>query len=223
MINLKGYNFLFGKKAVSPVIGTILMVAVTVIMAAIVGGFVYQTARPKVPPAISTSLADDPLLAVNTDNYSVNGGTATPLGASSNVTIGNRVAKLYFEGGMNIAIAELSALVTYTTNNGTSGVEVTAILDGVYWDDAATVSSNSSAYGSTGDLMERGSTNSKLWLIWADNDGSSDITPGDRLDFYETDGTASGGNGVKDGRDFTVKILHKATQAFVADHTIRVY
>ncbi len=205
MINLKGYNFLFGKKAVSPVIGTILMVAVTVIMAAVVGGFVYQTARPKIPPAVSTSLADDPLVAVNANA----GDAATP-------EVGSRVAKLYFEGGQNIAIAELSALVTFTTNNSTAP-EVTAILDGVYWDDNITAHATLQ-----GRLMKIGTADAKLWLVWADNDGSLDITPGDRLDFYETDGVAAG-EGVKAGRDFTVKILHKATQAFVADHTIRVY
>ncbi len=190
MINLKGYNFLFGKKAVSPVIGTILMVAVTVIMAAVVGGFVYQTARPKIPPAVSTSLADDPLVALN---------------SSSAV----RVAKLYFEGGQNIANAELSCLVTYT-NDASPAVETIALLDGASW-----------VTTTGGTAMLTGGSAGKLKLLWVDADGSLDLTPGDRLDFFETSTTA--GEGVTAGRDFNVKVLHKATQAFVADHTIRVY
>ena len=226
MINLKGYNFLFGKQAVSPVIGTILMVAVTVIMAAVVGSFVLQTGRPKIPPNVSTSLADDPLQAVSTDAATVYGGTVTPATVPTTLypaigatTIGNRVAKMFFEGGTNIAIAELTALVTYTTNASTP-VETTAILDGVYWDDTLTVTATN-ARVMKGNVMAIGATASKIWLVWADNDASGDMTPGDRLDIYETAGTAD--NGVKGGRDFTFRILHKATQAFVADHTIRVY
>ncbi len=205
MINLKGYNFLFGKKAVSPVIGTILMVAVTVIMAAIVGGFVYQTARPKIPPAVSTSLADDPLVAVSS---SYDPGT---------LTYGRRVAKLYFEGGQNIAPAELSTMVTYMTDNTTAPVETIAILDGASW-----LNSSGVAVAKPGTLMLVSGTSGLLWMQFVDSDTSGDVTPGDRLDFFETDGH-TGGEGVQPGTDFTVKILHKATQAFVADHTIRVY
>ncbi len=221
MINLKGYNFLFGKKAVSPVIGTILMVAVTVIMAGIVGGFVYQTAKPKIPPTISTSLADDPLRGVDTDAQGIYGNDdATPADTPHNpaaeaVGYGNRVAKLSFEGGQSISIAELSAIVVYTPNDGT---EITVILDGVFWGDAITTGPS----GYTGNLMAWGTDASTLWLMWADVDGTGDITPGDRLDFFETDGGATL-EGVARATDFNVKVLHKATQAFVTDLTIRVY
>ncbi|MBI3040238.1 MAG: type IV pilin N-terminal domain-containing protein [Chloroflexi bacterium] len=183
MINLKGYNFLFGKKAVSPVIGTILMVAVTVIMAAIVGGFVYQTARPKVPPAMSSSLADDPRQAV--------GGAGD-----------QRIAKLSWEGGKNLLLTEVRALVTYTDN---ASAEQTVVQNATSWSEA-----------SGGAPMD---TN-KIELQWVDSDGSDDISPGDRLDFYE--GTAATAV-VKANRDFTVKIIHIPTEALVADYTIRVY
>jgi len=183
MFNLKGYNFLFGKKAVSPVIGVILMVAVTVIMAAIVGGFVYQTARPKVPPSMSSSLADDSLKAVGTDTS-------------------NRIAKLYWEGGQSIDESEFNSIVTYTDN---ATGEVTVVLDGASW------IANSAVAMGTG----------KITLEWVDSDGSGDISPGDRLDFSQVSGSTTAR--VKANSDFTVKILHKSSEAFVADHTIRVY
>ncbi len=194
MINLKGYNFLFGKKAVSPVIGTILMVAITVIMAAIVGGFVYQTARPKVPPSMSSSLADDSTVGV---------------GASSSTGNETRVAKLYWEGGKSIAANEFNLIVTYTADN-TSDTEVTLTQDGSLW--------SKNTYGSE---MLSGN----LKVKWVDSDGSNDISPGDRLDFFQAGATATAGNtnSVHPNKDFTVKVLHKATEAFVADHTIRVY
>ncbi len=187
MINLKGYNFLFGKKAVSPVIGTILMVAITVIMAAIVGGFVYQTARPKIPPSMSSSLADDSTIGVGS-------GSA-------------RIAKLYWEGGKSIDESEFNCIVTYTDN---ASFEQTVTMDGKFW--------VTSAVTQNGTEMSSG----RLKLSWVDSDNSSDISPGDRLDFYE--GAANTVTAlVKPNRDFTVKILHKASEAFVADHTIRVY
>ncbi len=191
MINLKGYNFLFGKKAVSPVIGTILMVAVTVIMAAIVGGFVYQTARPKVPPAVSSSLADDSL-------YSVDAADSP-----------NRIAKLTIEGGRNVAISELLALVTYTSDNSTGDLSV--VLDGADWIDGDEVPMEFGV----------GGTAAKINLKWVDADGSGDISPGDRLDFWESAGTE--GTMVKRASDFNVKLSHKASESFIADHTIRVY
>lgn len=181
-------TFIFGKKAVSPVIGTILMVAVTVIMSAIVGGFVYQTARPKVPPSMSSTLADDPLVSANS------------------IVSGVRMAKLTFEGGKNAAIAEFSALVTYWDNSDPS-VETTLVLDGAAW-----VANTPVDMGT-----------SQLQLAWVDSDGSGDITPGDRLDFFETDGSTNPGQGVSPATDFNVKILHKASAAFISDHTIRVY
>ncbi len=203
MINLKGYNFLFGKKAVSPVIGTILMVAITVIMAGIVGSFVYQTAKPKIPPALASSLIDDPLVAVE-----------TAAGDGITTEMGNRAAKLTWEGGRNTAIAELKAIVTYMTDNNT---EKTAMLNGDDWDN--TVTGHTTVQG---DLMLVGGSEGYLHLIWVDSDNSEDISPGDRLDFYETDGITDG-QGLKSGSDFNVKILHRATEAFVADHIIRIY
>ncbi len=188
VINLKGYNFLFGKKAVSPVIGTILMVAVTVIMAAIVGGFVYQTARPKVPPSMSSSLADDSTKGVGT-------------GPSDNTT---RVAKLYWEGGKSIDPSEFNLIVTYTDD---MNEEQTLTLDGADW-----LPKNTKKDMGAGQLL----------VMWLDSDNSTDISPGDRLDFYEV-GAAASGSAVRPSTDFNVKVLHKATEAFIADHTIRVY
>ncbi len=191
MFNLKGYNFLFGKKAVSPVIGVILMVAVTVIMAAIVGGFVYQTARPKVPPSMSSSLADDSSVGV---------------GSTSG---GQRIAKLYWEGGKSIDKSEFMCLVTYKDSEGT---EQTVTQDGVDWG----TSQNATTLAAHGTEMDTG----KIKLLFVDSDNSTDVGPGDRLDFYE--GTAAAAK-VMANKDFSVKVLHKSTEAFVADHTIRVY
>ncbi len=83
-------KFILGKKAVSPVIGTILMVAVTVIMAAIVGGFVYQTGKPKISPNLATALEDDERVVLTAEK-----GTL------------QRIAKLTVEGGKKIAVSGL--------------------------------------------------------------------------------------------------------------------
>lgn len=181
-------GFLSGKKAVSPVIGTILMVAVTVIMAAIIGGFVYQTGRPKVSPNLATTLQDDDRVILVSDN-----GTG-------------RIAKLTVEGGKNIAASELKAIVTYI---GGDENEYTAILDGSEWGDGTEAAPG----------IEMGTD--RIGLRWVDSDASTDLTPGDRLDFA-TMGDVDGLN-VSPQTDFEVKITHKSTEATLASHSIKVY
>lgn len=181
----------FGKRAVSPVIGTILMVAVTVIMAAIIGGFVYQTGRPKVSPNLAATLEDDDRVALTNNS---NDG---------------RVARLTFEGGKNIAKNELKAVIIFTGGDGT---EHTASLEGKYW------ATNGAPFyeGEYGNFLFQ-----RIYFKWVDSDESDDLTPGDRLDFYEDNiGVISE---VAPNTDVTIIIIHQSTQATLVNQTIRVY
>ncbi|MEE9198923.1 MAG: type IV pilin N-terminal domain-containing protein [Dehalococcoidia bacterium] len=109
-------RFLRDQRAVSPVIGVILMVAITVIMAAIVGGFVYQTGKPKVTPNVATTLEDD-VRIILTNNTGVETGDG-------------RVAKMLIDGGPRIETSELLAIVTYEDE---ADAEQTVTLDGTDW------------------------------------------------------------------------------------------
>ncbi|MBI2869600.1 MAG: hypothetical protein HYX96_07240, partial [Chloroflexi bacterium] len=119
---------------------------------------------------------------------------------SGNVT-GQRVAKLIIEGGKNIAPQELKAVVTYIED----GEEYTAFLDGTEW--------TADAYAAM---------SSGLTMKWVDSDGTDDLTPGDRIDFAEGSNPATAGHEVTSATDFNVKIIHKSTEATLANHTIKV-
>ena len=189
-------RFLRDKRAVSPVIGTILMVAITVVMAAIVGTFVYQTGKPKASPTMSTTLEDDVRVIL------------TNVTTGTGATGAGRIAKLLVEGGARLSPQELLVVVTYT-NQADPSVEQTVTLDGTGW--------------AAGQVKTMGAVN--ITLKWVDSDNSGDISPGDRLDFAEgtlvngEPGTAE----AKAGTDFEVKLTHKSSEATLASHTIRVY
>lgn len=180
-------RFLWNKKAVSPVIGTILMVAVTVVMAAIIGGFVYQMGRPTEVPNIATSLLDD-VRVILTDNTSTGNG---------------RIAKLTFETGDVIAPNEVIIVATYTDNL----TEITEQLEGSDLAASANVTMGTN----------------KIMVQWVDSDGTGDLSPGDRLDFYEPGTTSNTGQDVTPNTDFTVKITHKSSKSTISNHSIKVY
>ena len=55
---MTGRNFKKGEDAVSPVIGVILMVAITVILAAVIGAFVFGMGPSEKAPTVSLRLTD---------------------------------------------------------------------------------------------------------------------------------------------------------------------
>lgn len=180
-------------KAVSPVIGTILMVAVTVVMAAIIGGFVYQMGRPQQVPNLATSLTDDPRVAL-----------PTALGTG-------RIGKLTVESGDVVEKAEIAVMVTYWNKPGVGEAqEITAMLDGSKLV-AGTVRGDGENFDQTdGDLIS---------VVWVDADASQAISPGDRMDFYEA-GTLDSQR-ISANTDFSVKVLHKASKSTISSHTIK--
>lgn len=185
-------RFLKDRRAVSPVIGVILMVAITVVMAAVVGGWVYSHGMPKTVPTMAATLQDDPRV------------TLTKL-----VTPDGRVAMLTILGGPNIAKSELQCVATYRDNDGVT--EYTKTLDGGLWGDGT----------ATQAAVPMGNSGTAINLKWVDSDASGEISAGDRLDFTETG--AAAGQQVCPNTDFTVKVIHKGSEAVLVDQTIKVY
>lgn len=104
-------KFLKDRRGVSPVIGVILMVAITVVMAAVIGGWVYGYGMPKKVPNMSATLEDDARVTLTS-------GTGD-----------GRVAKLTINASPNIEESELQCVATYTDG----GTEYTKTLDGASW------------------------------------------------------------------------------------------
>jgi len=92
-------NLFTDDEAVSPVIGVILMVAITVILAAVIGAFVLGIggSQEKAPQA-SFQFSDDTIIhaggdELEYDNLAVSGGGATLAGGTgSTFTAGDKVA-----------------------------------------------------------------------------------------------------------------------------------
>jgi flagellin-like protein len=90
------------EEAVSPVIGVILMVAITVILAAVIAAFVFGMAgnikssktvgitftQNSAGNGVATITGGTDLPSLNGVNYSVNGGTEQPILTSGNLTVG---------------------------------------------------------------------------------------------------------------------------------------
>ncbi|WP_321508344.1 type IV pilin N-terminal domain-containing protein [uncultured Methanoregula sp.] len=115
-------------EAVSPVIGVILMVAITVILAAVIAAFVFGMAGnikssktvgitltlDKNNNAVATVSGGSDLASLNLVNVSVNGGTETVLLAGTNLTTGH-----YNSTGVGSVVGKRVILIGYF-NDGTS-------------------------------------------------------------------------------------------------------
>jgi flagellin-like protein len=88
----KANQFLKGEDAVSPVIGVILMVAITVILAAVIAAFVFGMGPPEQAPQAS-------------------------LRASAATLSGENVIKLEHQGGDQIILASANTKITVAGNN----------------------------------------------------------------------------------------------------------
>ncbi len=155
-------KFLKDRRGVSPVIGVILMVAITVVMAAVIAAWVYGHGMPKSVPDMAATLKDDPKVTL----------------VSANVS--QSVAMLAIDAGPNIFPSELRCVVTYF-DTATPSLEHSMSLDGANWVD------QTAKYMSTTGIV--GSADA-ITLTWRDSDGTADISPGDRLDFIEGSATA---------------------------------
>ncbi len=185
-------KFLKDRRGVSPVIGVILMVAITVVMAAGIAAWMYGYGMPKKVPNMSATLVDDARVTLTAGTYN------------------QRVAMLTIHSGANIAPSELRCVVTYTDVAGST--ELTRTLDGASWSSTSNITMGTTGAAGTDAIV----------LAWVDSDGSSDISAGDRLDFAKN--TAAGaGKEVKANTDFTVKVIHKGSEAVLVDQTIKVY
>ncbi|SDG35855.1 flagellin N-terminal-like domain-containing protein [Methanolobus vulcani] len=92
----KANQFLKGEDAVSPVIGVILMVAITVILAAVIAAFVFGMGPPEQAPQAS-------------------------LRASAATLSGENVIKLEHQGGDAVTLTSAKTKVTVSGNSTTEG------------------------------------------------------------------------------------------------------
>jgi len=72
-----------GKQAVPPVIGVILMVAITVILAAVIGAFVFGVGGPPSAPSFYIQTEE----VINEDYLKINASHAFDSGPLPNVTV----------------------------------------------------------------------------------------------------------------------------------------
>ncbi|WP_094229207.1 type IV pilin [Methanolobus psychrotolerans] len=78
----KANQFLDGEDAVSPVIGVILMVAITVILAAVIAAFVFGMGPPEQAPQASVRASSDTANSLNVVKLEHQGGDAIVLTAA---------------------------------------------------------------------------------------------------------------------------------------------
>ncbi|MFA4935448.1 MAG: type IV pilin N-terminal domain-containing protein [Candidatus Methanoperedens sp.] len=114
------------EEAVSPVIGVILMVAITVILAAVIAAFVFGMGTPKVAPQASITITS---ASATTGNITLShaGGDAIDLnkvkaivdGTASQhniISLLNATGTQFFTAGDNLVIQERAAGVNATLN-----------------------------------------------------------------------------------------------------------
>ena len=132
----KANQFLEEEGAVSPVIGVILMVAITVILAAVIAAFVFGMGPPEQAPQASIrGSADTATDATTSDSYNVlklehQGGEAITLtDSNTRVTIDGTAVKLNqlvdddsrFDAGEELYIFENGTAITMGTSTVMEG------------------------------------------------------------------------------------------------------
>jgi archaeal type IV pilus assembly protein PilA len=125
---MKGTHKRFGeaKRGVSPVIGVVLMVAVVVILAAVIGAFVLGLGgEQQTTPQASFSVQDGTLVmsggdTLDGENIAVEGDGVASSSATGEITAGTEVAELSDTGAVRVIY----------TGNGQSSVIWRTTLDG---------------------------------------------------------------------------------------------
>lgn len=129
----KANNFLKEEDAVSPVIGVILMVAITVILAAVIAAFVFGMGPPEQAPQSAIRAGADTLNSVNGIKLEHQGGDAVIFTSAStkitldgtDVTMGltmNTTSAQRFEAGEVLYITNLSSVFYLDNAENTTGI-----------------------------------------------------------------------------------------------------
>ena len=125
-------KFLRDQRGVSPVIGVILMVAITVVMGAVVAGFVYgYLGTTSKAPNVALSVIDDPATTETALLIKHNGGENIPAGEwKCSVTDGKESTSDFTTQAETGALAISTGTVLTVTDQTDSGT--TAIAAGWY-------------------------------------------------------------------------------------------
>ena len=128
----KANNFLKEEDAVSPVIGVILMVAITVILAAVIAAFVFGMGPPEQAPQSAIRASAATIGTNATVKLEHQGGDAVMMTATNTLitldgtTVGYQTgADDRFEAGEVQYIYKNTGATTYNVTNGTSFVGIT--------------------------------------------------------------------------------------------------
>jgi len=182
------------EKGVSPVIGVILMVAITVILAAVIASFVFGmgSKMQQTSPNMVAILKDYPNDDLSTGDI-------------------DWIAVMTITGGDNVDKNAITLIATYTGYNDTLR---TVSVDGT--------SLTAGELAEMTESYEHDNHKGKLEVRWIDVDSSGDISPGDKFEFKDYDYTDDDEE-VKANTDFNVQIVYKPTNAVIVDLTTRVY
>lgn len=121
----KANQFLDTEDAVSPVIGVILMVAITVILAAVIAAFVFGMGPPEQAPSASIRMSD-----VNGNNITLQNQGGDPIDMSkTTLTVSQgdkvlRIAPINATGGNEFVGGDILRVATNSGEIFRNGVEV---------------------------------------------------------------------------------------------------
>lgn len=134
----KANQFLKGEDAVSPVIGVILMVAITVILAAVIAAFVFGMGPPEQAPQASLRASADTINGVNGIKLEHQGGDQIILAsANTKVTVDgndtiltNMSYDTAFDAGETLYIFNDGGTVTLGNSTASSGADTNIASSG---------------------------------------------------------------------------------------------
>ena len=192
-------KWLKGRKGVSPVIGVILMIAITVILAAVIASFVFGMG--------SKMQQTTPNMVAILEDFK---GTKENKNGELDTREDDWIAVMTITGGDRVDKNAITLIATYIDYDGSLR---TVSVDGV-----------SLRPGQLIDMVESYKHDDDwgyLKVRWIDTDRSGDISPGDIFEFK--DYSADNDREVKANTDFNVKIVYKPTNTVIVDLTTKVY
>jgi len=162
-MNIK--NIFTDEDAVSPVIGVILMVAITVILAAVIGAFVLGIgSNQEAAPQVSMSADFEP---ANSDGFS-DGSFAKGDGDEVIVTA---------EGGATFDATRLSVSINGTTNDDLTDAGSNALISSTSWTDSTNAGQSitfvESGSGASPDPTNVFAPGDSVTITWTSSSGDS--------------------------------------------------
>ena len=130
--NIKTGSFKKGEDAVSPVIGVILMVAITVILAAVIGAFVFGmgsgVSKSYIVAATASQMGDDIIVTYNggPDADQVNVITVTAAGSNTTAAAGYELVNTTTGSGVTGTVGASQEFTDAGSGGKTDHVVVTA-------------------------------------------------------------------------------------------------